>query len=58
MAIAGKVRPGSDAEYPALYARFAQLIGSGASEVDTEPLRLVAEALHRGRTIRTEPFAE
>ena len=35
---------GGDCEYPALYARFAELIAAGASEVDAEPLRLVADA--------------
>jgi D-galactose 1-dehydrogenase len=49
-------RQANDAEYQALYARFAQLIGSGASEVDTDPLRLVADAFAHGRIIRTEAF--
>lgn len=35
---------GGEGEYPALYARFAALIAAGASEVDAEPLRLVADA--------------
>jgi len=46
----------SDAEYPALYARFAELIRSGSSDVDTAPLRLVADAFLRGRTIPTDAF--
>lgn len=50
------IRQGEDAEYPALYARFAELIRSGASELDTDPLRLVADAFLRGRAIRTGPF--
>lgn len=41
----GAVFDGGDGEYPALYARFAELIAAGASEVDAEPLRLVADAL-------------
>jgi D-galactose 1-dehydrogenase len=45
-----------DREYPSLYARFAELIRCGASEVDTDPLRLVADAFLRGRMIRTVPF--
>ena len=49
-------RQASEAEYPALYARFAQLIGNGASEVDTAPLRLVADAVLHGRTIHTDAF--
>ena len=40
---------GEDREYPRLYARFADLIRAGASDVDSEPLRLVAEAFLRGR---------
>lgn len=56
LTLPGGTHEASDAEYPALYARFAQLIGSGASEVDTAPLRLVADAFLRGRTIRTEAF--
>ncbi|HEY6813907.1 MAG TPA: Gfo/Idh/MocA family oxidoreductase [Croceibacterium sp.] len=45
-----------DAEYPALYARFAELVRSGTSEVDTAPLRLVADAFLRGRAMRTVAF--
>ena len=36
-------------EYPELYARFAELIGQGASEVDVAPLRHVADAFLLGR---------
>ena len=32
-------------EYPGLYARFADLIAAGESEVDVEPLRVVADSL-------------
>ncbi|HMI19220.1 MAG TPA: Gfo/Idh/MocA family oxidoreductase [Sphingomonas sp.] len=35
-------------EYPDIYRRFAALIGSGDSEVDAEPLRIVADALLSG----------
>lgn len=35
-------------EYPALYSRFATLIHSRRSDVDTDPLRLVADAFLRG----------
>ena len=45
-----------NAEYPALYGRFAELIRSGSSEVDIAPLLLVAHALQCGRTIRTNAF--
>jgi D-galactose 1-dehydrogenase len=43
-------------EYPALYARFAELIESGESEVDREPLRIVADAFLVGRRETVEPF--
>ncbi|MBO9519359.1 MAG: Gfo/Idh/MocA family oxidoreductase [Porphyrobacter sp.] len=49
-------RQGKDGEYPALYARFAELVRNGESELDTDPLRLVADAFQRGRAIDTEPF--
>ena len=44
-----------DREYPAFNARFA---GSSAwvERIDTDPLRIVADAFLRARTIRTEPF--
>ena len=45
-----------DREYPALYARFAELIQSRSSEVDTDPLRLVTDAFLRGKAIPIEPF--
>ena len=32
-------------EYPGIYARFAQLIAERGSEVDAEPLRIIADAL-------------
>ncbi|HYE26976.1 MAG TPA: Gfo/Idh/MocA family oxidoreductase [Allosphingosinicella sp.] len=47
---------GSIGEYPALYARFAELIEAGESEVDREPLRLVADAFLAGRRETVEPF--
>lgn len=36
-------------EYPAIYAEFADLVAARRSHVDTEPLRLVADALMIGR---------
>lgn len=36
---------GADAEYPRLYARFADLIDAGQSDVDARPLALVADAM-------------
>ena len=46
------------AEYPALYARFAELIASGSSEADDTPLALVADALSVATIDRVEPFSE
>jgi len=37
-------RKAPEREYPRLYARFAELIASGQSDVDVAPLRLVADA--------------
>lgn len=35
---------GEDREYPRLYARFAELVAAGKSDVDIRPLQLVADA--------------
>lgn len=43
-------------EYPALYARMAELIRANASEVDLAPMIHVADALTLGRRIVTEAF--
>lgn len=48
---------GPDAEYPALYARFAELVRARASEVDRAPLRIVADAFLIGSRETTEAFA-
>ncbi|WP_404339568.1 Gfo/Idh/MocA family protein [Sphingomonas sp. MMS12-HWE2-04] len=45
-----------DREYPGLYARFAELIRSGRRDVDTAPLRLVADAFLRGDREAVEEF--
>lgn len=47
-----------DAEYPGLYAHFATLIGDRRSDVDTDPLRLVADAFLRGRREMSEAFED
>ncbi|WP_343612784.1 Gfo/Idh/MocA family oxidoreductase [Novosphingobium sp.] len=47
-----------DEEYPGLYARFAQLVKDGRSDVDIAPLRLVADAFLRGKREATEAFVE
>jgi D-galactose 1-dehydrogenase len=43
-------------EYPALYARMAELVRGGASEVDLAPMVLVADAFTLGRRITAAPF--
>jgi len=43
-------------EYPALYARMAELVREGASEVDLAPMVLVADAFTLGRRITAAPF--
>lgn len=45
-------------EYLGLYDRFAALIRVGSSEVDTEPLRLVADAFLLGKVETVEPFED
>ena len=47
---------GSLGEYPSLYERFAELVEAGTSEVDREPLRLVADAFLAGGRETVEPF--
>lgn len=49
-------RVGVDAEYQALYARFAELIATNQSEADAAPLRLVADAMLIGRMRRVDAF--
>ena len=52
------VRADEDREYPGLYARFAELMRAGARDVDTAPLRLVADAFLRARRDSVEPFED
>ena len=47
---------GEDIEYAGRYSRFATLIRGGRSDVDTAPLRLVADAFLRGRRETTDAF--
>lgn len=47
---------GKEAEYRALYARFAELVRSGESAVELTPLRLVEEALTKGRIVPVGAF--
>ena len=44
-------------EYASIYDRFAALIESGASDIDREPLRIVADAFLVGERRIVEPFA-
>ncbi|RYD67152.1 MAG: Gfo/Idh/MocA family oxidoreductase, partial [Sphingomonadales bacterium] len=46
-----------DREYPNLYARFADLIAAGQSDVDISPLRIVADAFLIAERREVEPFA-
>jgi D-galactose 1-dehydrogenase len=43
-------------EYPALYARMAELLRSHASEVDLAPMIHVADAMTLGERVTTDPF--
>jgi D-galactose 1-dehydrogenase len=59
LAIDGRdVRLGPNAEYPALYAHFADLIASGKSDADEMPLRLVADASLLGRRRSAPAFVD
>lgn len=42
---------GEAGEYPALYARFAELVATRRSHIDTEPLRIVADTLLLARRV-------
>jgi D-galactose 1-dehydrogenase len=57
--IDGKVVSGESSimgEYPALYARMADLVASGQSDVDLAPMVHVADAMTLGRRLVTEAF--
>jgi len=45
-----------EAEYDGIYARFAELLAAGQSDVDASPLVHVADAFMLGRRIVTDPF--
>jgi len=49
---------GEEAEYRRLYARFAELLHSGESEVDLAPLRLAEAALNGGRIVPVGAFGD
>ena len=46
-----------DREYPRLYARFAELVARGESDVDVSPMRLVADAFLLAERRETAPFS-
>lgn len=48
----------TEAEYPSLYAHFAELINGRRSDVDVRPLRHVADGFLLGRHDRVAPFVE
>ncbi|EJZ57932.1 dehydrogenase [Pseudomonas fluorescens R124] len=45
-----------EGEYTAVYRHFQQLIGDRASDVDLQPLRLVADSFFVGSRVAVEPF--
>ena len=47
---------GAEGEYPALYARMADLLHRGASDVDLAPMVHVADAFSIGRRVMVDPF--
>jgi len=49
---------GGEAEYRAIYARFAELIGAGDCDVDVAPLELAEDALQNGQVTPVAPFEE
>lgn len=51
-----EIAAGPDQEYPALYARFAGLVATGACDVDLAPMTLVADAFTLGRRVTVAPF--
>jgi D-galactose 1-dehydrogenase len=56
LTLPGEAERAVDREYAGLYARFAELVRDGASDVDAYPLRLVADAFLRGRRKTVDPF--
>ncbi|SFS19477.1 Gfo/Idh/MocA family protein [Yoonia litorea] len=51
-----EVIAGPGAEYPALYARMAELVAGGASEVDVRPMLHVADAMTLGKRVEVDAF--
>jgi L-arabinose 1- dehydrogenase len=53
----GEEQKAPDREYPRLYARFAELVARGESDVDVRPLQIVADAFMMAERRVTAPFA-
>ncbi|MBA1288452.1 Gfo/Idh/MocA family protein [Pseudomonas japonica] len=47
-----------EGEYPALYRHFHELIEAGGRDMDTQPLRLVADSFFASERVTVEPFYE
>ena len=52
-----EIAAGPDEEYPSLYKRFAELLATGARDVDLSPMRHVADAFTMGQRQVAPPFA-
>lgn len=52
----GQKIDGPDREYPRLYARMAELVRTGKSDVDLTPMVHVSDAMTLGRRLVTVPF--
>ncbi|WP_298090124.1 Gfo/Idh/MocA family oxidoreductase [uncultured Sphingomonas sp.] len=52
------VQAREDQEYAGLYARFAELVQTGQSDVDVAPMRLVADAFLRGHRVVVDAFED
>ena len=52
-----EVQTAPSKEYPDLYARFAELLDKGESDVDLRPFELVADAYLCGEREQAEPFS-
>lgn len=58
LVVDGAERPlGPFAEYPAIYARFADLVRERRVEVDSNPMRILADAALIARRVSTAPYA-
>lgn len=57
-AVPGEGPDGPHGEYEALYARFADLVARGQSEVDGRPFQLVADSFLAGKRTSVEAFVE